>query len=108
MALGDGLAKTSEPDYGSTHWVTRAECAKAKHDPEAWFPMGNRKWTPENHAAQTICVAVCPVRSQCFIYACQIRLQQMDLWGIWAGYPPSWFDNRRRVAEALRRAKAAR
>lgn len=92
-------------DAGKTDWVARAECAKPHRDPDDWFPENSRSWTRHNRAAQAVCLSVCPVRRQCLIFACEVRLKSMDLWGIWAGYPQAWFDDRKKVAEALRQAK---
>lgn len=82
-----------------------AECAKPEYDPEIWFPETRRgdPLTLENQEKRAIAICnQCPVLDQCFKYACRYRLSHERIYGVWAGRPAAWYDDRQNVARTLK------
>lgn len=62
-------------------WRKRAECRKAKYDPELWFPIGDSIWTRlQEEEAKKIC-RKCPVMVECLAWALDKRHED----GVWGG-----------------------
>lgn len=93
--------KLFQQDITGRAWVLDAECAKPKYDPDIWFPEGETRYEGQIKRAQAICL-ICPVLEACFLYACRYRLSQETIWGVWAGRPASWYDDRLKVARTLK------
>lgn len=72
--------------------MDRAGCVG--HDPETWFR------TTQKRRALAICSG-CPVRTECLVLACRVRLDVVELSGVWAGRPPEWFKDRRQAGRVL-------